>query len=46
MQNTGSIALSSKELWPPKINFIHCSKIAILGTPIVQANYICPNLGT
>jgi hypothetical protein len=35
MQNTGSIALSSKELWPPKIDYINVYiKIAILGTPI------------
>jgi hypothetical protein len=46
MQNTGSIASSSKELWPPEIEYIDCSKIAILGTLIVQANSICPNLGT
>jgi hypothetical protein len=45
-KNISSIAQFTKELKPPKIYYIHRSKITIHGTPIVQANAKCQNLGT
>jgi hypothetical protein len=42
MQNFRSIAHSSKKIETPKVDFIHCSKLAIPGTPIVHPRFLSP----
>ena len=41
-QNFRLIAQSSKKIEPLKARFIHCSKLAIPGTPIVQPIFLSP----
>jgi hypothetical protein len=41
-QNLRSIAHSSKKLEPSKAYFIHCSKLAFPGTPIVEPIFLNP----
>jgi hypothetical protein len=40
--NFRSIVHSSKKIEPSKAYFIHCSKLAIPGTPIVQPLFLNP----